>query len=139
MIRMPFFAAFALALPAAASAAPVSVDLSGLRPGGTLYVELQTRAQFMGADRTAGQIVQAPAAGSLSLDLGEVPPGDYALTVWHDDNGNGRFDVGEGGVPQDGLAMANAEGLRGLPTFDQIRLAIPAEGLRVPLVLTYGR
>jgi uncharacterized protein (DUF2141 family) len=132
-------AALALALPAAAQAGAVSVDLSGLRAGGTLYVQLQTRAQFMGADRAAGQIVRAPTAGTLSLDLGEVPAGDYAVTVWHDDNGNSRFDVDARGAPADGWATVHAAELRGRPTFDQVRLAIPAQGMRVPLTLQYGR
>jgi uncharacterized protein (DUF2141 family) len=132
-------AALGLALPAAALAGPVSVDLSGLRAGGTLYVQLQTRAQFMGADRTAGQIVQAPRTGTMSLDLGEVAAGDYAVTVWHDDNGNQQFDVDARGAPADGWATGNGAELRNRPTFDQIRLAVPAEGLRIPLALHYGR
>jgi uncharacterized protein (DUF2141 family) len=141
MIRFATFAtALALAFPAAALAGPVSVDLSGLRAGGALYVQLQTRAQFMGAERVAGRIVAAPAAGSLSLDLGDVPPGDYAITIWHNDNGNHLFDMDPStGAPADGWATVNGEALSGRPAFDQIRFAIPAEGLRVPLVLHYGR
>src|SRR5436305_9423799 len=82
-----------LAAPVAVQAADVRVELTGVRAGGTLYVQLQNRAQFMGNDRVAGQRVAAPAAGSVSVDLGEVPPGEYAVSVWHDDNGNQRFDV----------------------------------------------
>ncbi|HYI48974.1 MAG TPA: DUF2141 domain-containing protein [Allosphingosinicella sp.] len=141
MTRLSTIAAMlALALPAVAQAGTVAVDLSGLRAGGTLYVQLQTREQFMGPGRAAGQIVQAPPAGALSLDLGEVPAGDYAVTVWHDDNGNGRFDVDpRTGAPADGWASANAETLRDQPTFDQIRLTVPASGSRIPLALRYGR
>lgn|GEM_PF-3749518 len=73
------------------------------------------------------------------VDLGEVAAGDYAVTIWHDDNGNNRFDVGPRGMPKDGWAVANGEALRGQPAFDQVRLAVPAEGLRVPLALHYGR
>lgn len=133
-------AALALTAPAVAAAAPVRIELSGLRAGGTLYVQLQTREQYMGADRAAGRIVRAPAAGALNLDLGEVPPGQYALTVWHDDNGNSRFDVDpRTGRPADGLAVLHAETLRARPTFDQISFAVPAEGLALPLALQYGR
>jgi uncharacterized protein (DUF2141 family) len=141
MIRFSIAAALlALAMPVAASAGPVRVELSGLRAGGTLYVQLQTRAQYMGADRAAGQVVRAPAAGALSVDLGEVPPGQYALTVWHDDNGNSRFDVDpRTGRPADGIAMLHAETLRAQPTFDQISFAVPAEGIALPLALHYGR
>lgn len=141
MIRFSIAAALlALAMPVAASAGPVRVELGGLRAGGTLYVQLQTRAQYLGADRVAGQIVRAPAAGALSVDLGEVPPGQYALTIWHDDNDNSRFDVNpRTGRPADGTAMLHAESLRAQPTFDQVSFAVSAAGVTLPLVLHYGR
>lgn len=133
-------AALALAAPGAAGAGPVAVDLSGLRAGGTLYVQLQTRDQFLGPRRTAGQRIATPAAGALSVDLGEVPPGDYALTVWHDYNGNNQYDVDPGtGAPLDGWAAVGAGTLRARPTFDQVRVAVPAAGLRIPLALRYSR
>lgn len=141
MIRFSMFAAaLALSAATAATAAPVRIELSGLRAGGTLYVQLQTREQYMGADHAAGEIVRAPAAGALSLDLGEVPPGRYALTVWHDDNGNSRFDIDpQTGRPADGIAFANADTLRAQPTFDQISFAVPEAGLALPLAVHYGR
>lgn len=135
MTRLPLSAAAALALafPTAAHAGPVAVDLTGLRAGGTLYVQVQTRAQFMGPTRVGGRVVAAPRAGSLSVDLGEVPPGDYAVTIWHDANGNNRFDMGT-----DGWAMANGDRLRGQPTFEIVKLSISADALRLPLAVSYG-
>jgi uncharacterized protein (DUF2141 family) len=139
MIRLPLLAAAALALafPAAAYAGPVTVDLSGLRAGGTLYVQVQTREQFLGQARVGGRIVPAQ-AGSLSVDLGEVPPGDYAITIWHDANGNNQFDMGARGRPADGWAMINGERLRGQPTFDVVKLTIAADPLRLPAAVSYG-
>ena len=140
MTRCSMIAALALALPAAAQAGPVSVELSGLRGGGTLYVQLQTRAQFLGGERAAGQIVRAPAAGALSVDLGEVPAGDYAVSVWHDLNGNQRMEIDPtAAAAPDGWAMRNGEALRARPEFDQVSLAVPAAGARIPLALIYGR
>jgi uncharacterized protein (DUF2141 family) len=140
MTRRPLFfaAALALAFPAAAQAGPVTVDLTGLRAGGTLYVQVQTREQFMGPSRIGGRVVAAPHAGSLSVDLGDVPPGDYAITIWHDANGNNQFDMGARGQPADGWAMANGDRLRGQPTFDVVKLSIPADALRLPLAVSYG-
>ncbi|HKR25714.1 MAG TPA: DUF2141 domain-containing protein [Allosphingosinicella sp.] len=132
--------ALALALPAAAQAGPVSVELSGLRGGGTLYVQLQTRAQFLGGDRVVGRIIEAPAAGALRVDLGEVPAGDYAVSVWHDFNGNSRMEIDPtAAAAPDGWAMRNGEALRARPEFDQVMLAVPAAGASIPLALTYGR
>lgn len=124
---------------AGAHAGTVRVDLAGVRAGGTLYVQLQTRGQFLGPERSAGQLIQAPQAGTLSVDLGEVPPGEYAVSVWHDDNGNHQFDIDRGsGRPLDGLAPLPAN-LYGPPSFDQVKVTIPAAGLTVPLAMQYAR
>jgi uncharacterized protein (DUF2141 family) len=129
----------ALGTAVAAQAAPVEIDLTGLRAGGRLYVQLQTRDQYMGQARAAGRIVEAPAAGSLGLNF-DVPPGDYAATVWHDDDGNNRFDVDPAtGRPLDGWATINADKLHAAPTFDDVKLAVTAAGAKVPLALRYGR
>jgi uncharacterized protein (DUF2141 family) len=127
--------------PAAAEAGRVTVDLNGLRSGGTLYVQLQTRAQFMGADRAGGKIVHVAQAGSLSVDLGEVAPGDYAVSVWHDDNDNRRFDMdAQGGGPLDGWAIANgAEAGAGPPDFDRAKIAVAQAPIRLPMTVHYGR
>jgi uncharacterized protein (DUF2141 family) len=131
---------FGLAAPVAARAGDVRIDLSGLRGGGSLYVQLQNRAQFLGAERVAGRMIEAPQAGTLSVDLGDVPPGDYAVSVWHDDNGNHQFDLDPAtGRPLDGIASVNAEALQGPPTFDQVKISVPAAALIVPLVVRYGR
>jgi uncharacterized protein (DUF2141 family) len=127
--------------PAAAEAGRVTVDLNGLRAGGTLYVQLQTRAQFMGADRAGGKIVRVAGAGTLSVDLGEVAPGDYAVSVWHDDNDNHRFDMdAQGGGPLDGWAIANgAEAGAGAPDFDRAKVSVAQAPLRLPMTVHYGR
>jgi uncharacterized protein (DUF2141 family) len=133
-------AAAMLAVPAMAGAADVKVDLSGVRAGGTIYVQLQTRGQFMTNERSYGQIVRAPAAGPLSLTLKDVAPGDYAVTVWHDDNSNQKFDVDPAtGRPADGWASVNAETLRAQPTFDQIKSTVGDAALTLALPIHYGR
>jgi uncharacterized protein (DUF2141 family) len=127
--------------PAAAEAGRVIVDLNGLRSGGTVYVQLQTHAQFMGPDRAGGQIVRVAAPGTLSLDLGDIPPGDYAVSVWHDDNDNHRFDMdSQGGGPLDGWGIAKgAEAGAGPPDFDRSKVTVAQAPLRVPMTLHYGR
>jgi len=141
MIRLSILAAaIALPVPAAAQAGNVAVDLSGLRAGGILYVQLQTREQFLGQQRVAGRLIRTPAEGTLSVDLGEVPPGDYAVSVWHDRNGNSRMEIDPtAGANPDGWAMHNGEALQARPEFEQVRLTVPAAGMRIPLALSYGQ
>lgn len=139
MIRM-IAAAAMVAIPAMANAADVKVDLSGVRAGGTIYVQLQTRAQFMSAARSYGEIVRSPSAGAVSLTLKDVAPGDYAVTIWHDDNSNEKFDMDPAtGRPTDGWATVNAEALRGPPAFDLVKSTVGDTPLTLALPLHYGR
>lgn len=124
---------------APAHAGSLTVDLDGVRgAGGTLYVSVQTRDQFMQDRGTAGSVLSSPQSGAHRFSF-HIPPGDYAISVWHDDNGNGRFDKNESHVPLDGWALTNGGALRGEPTFDQVKTAVGDAATTVRLSMTYGR
>ena len=130
-------AALFVAVPAQATS--LNVHLDGVRAaGGTLYVSVQTREQFMQESGTAGTVVSAPREGSHEFSF-DVPPGDYAISVWHDDNGNRSFDMSDQHMPLDGWAMTNSAGLRGEPSFDEVRMPIGSEAATVRLTMAYGR
>ena len=132
-------AAAALACAASAAAAPLTVNIDGIEArGGTFYVGVQTEAQFMKNDGVAGEILEAPAAGSRSFTF-DLPEGVYSISVWHDVNGNGQFDMSEQGMPLDGWSSINAETLRAAPTFEQSSLALPAAGAAATLKVYYPK
>lgn len=132
--------AFALtALPMAAAAADVAVDIGGVRAAeGPLYVSLQTAAQFMQNEGTAGTIVQKPGAGMVSVVLPGVAPGEYAVSVWHDIDGDGVFDRAETGRPLDGWSMLNGADLRGAPTFESVKFTVTDKGAKLALQMIYA-
>jgi uncharacterized protein (DUF2141 family) len=139
MNRLSLIALGALSIAAPAQAANLTVDLDGVRAaGGTLYVTVQTREEFMQQRGTAGTVLSRPQAGAHRFGY-EIPAGDYAISVWHDDNGNGRFDKDESFMPLDGWAMTNSAALRGEPTFDQVRTPVGSAPASVRLTMTYGR
>jgi uncharacterized protein (DUF2141 family) len=121
-----------------ARAAPLTVDLDGVRGAGKLYISVQTRDQFMQDSGVAGSVVSSPQAGSHRFGY-ELPAGEYAISIWHDDNGNGAFDKDETYRPLDGWAMPNSGQLRGEPTFDQIKTVIGNAPASVRLAMVYGR
>lgn len=127
----------ALASAGAASAAPLTVNVDGIEArGGTLYVGVQTEAQFMKNDGVAGERIAAPEAGSRSFTF-ELPEGAYALSIWHDFNGNGTFDLAEDGRPEDGWSSINAGALRAAPTFEQASLTLTSGGTAATLKVIY--
>lgn len=132
------------AVPVPAMAGTVTINVTGLRQGtGDLYVSLQTRDQFMKPTGTSGEIVTRPAAGSRTVTLSNVPAGTYAISVWHDVNGNKQWDGEEAGGPGpfDGWAMLNGDTLRAEPRFEQVSFTM-GDGARtftLPVRYGYGR
>jgi uncharacterized protein (DUF2141 family) len=53
-----------------------------------------------------------------------VAPGDYAVSVFHDENGNGKLDTNFLGMPKEGVGASNdASGHFGPPRFDDARFS----------------
>jgi len=46
-------------------------------------------------------------SGSMEVCLSEQRPGTYAVAVYHDENGNGRFDRAWTGLPSEGFGISN--------------------------------
>lgn len=128
----------AILAPVAASAADVTIALSGVRAGkGPLYVSLQTEAQFLQNAGSYGEIIASPAVGAARVTLKGVAPGAYSVSVWHDVNGNGVFDRAPDGRPLDGWSMNNAGSLRGQPVFDEVKFTVGAAGASLDLPMYY--
>ncbi len=58
--------------------------------------------------------------------LRDVPSGDYALVVFHDENDNRRVDVNFIGIPREPIGFANAYRPKGPPGFERAVLRIEA-------------
>lgn len=64
--------------------------------------------------------------GQAVCIFGGVAPGEYAVSVFHDENGNGRLDRNFVGMPKEGVGASNdAAGHFGPPKFDDARFSYP--------------
>ena len=133
-------AAAALALTApAALAAPFTFTVDGVEArGGTLYIGVQTEAQFMKPEGIAGTTLTAPTAGTHTVTF-DLPAGDYSVSVWHDEDGDYVFDLDENGMPADGWAMINGQALAGAPTFEAVKITLPEDGASASAAMIYPR
>lgn len=136
--RIPSLITAAAILSTTATAAPLTVIVEGVEArGGPFYVSVQTEDQFMKNAATAGEIIPAVADGTF-VGTYDVPPGSYAVSIWHDDNGNGEFDSNEDGMPLDGWAMSGGP-LMGPPTFEDVSVAVRDVGPSESLTMSYHR
>ncbi len=76
---------------------------------GSLYVGIyNSEADFLKPEKAVlKKIVPVAAAGTLDLNLPELAPGVYALSCFHDLNGNGKLDTNLFGVPTEPYGFSN--------------------------------
>ncbi|KAA5801562.1 DUF2141 domain-containing protein [Alkalicaulis satelles] len=127
-------ASMAAMFGASAYAAPLTVTLDGVRWEGPLYISVQSEDQFMQEEAAASTMVQTPHPGAHNFTF-DVPPGAYAVSVWHDD-GNGVFDRDAYGRPLDGWAMSGEIG-QGAPSFEDVAISVGPDGASVTLQMVY--
>lgn len=91
-----------------------------------LYISVQNRAEYMKNMGSAGGIYKNVAGGTLTYSY-EVPSGDYAVSIWHDTDGDGVFSMDPATyMPLDGWGASGPE-LRGQPTFDDTKIKVAAD------------
>lgn len=75
------------------------------------------------------------AAGSLSV--GALPPGDYAIAIIHDENGNGKLDTFMG-LPREGVGFSRNAPIRfGPPAFRSASVPVTDAPQRQTIRLKY--
>ena len=127
-----------LAIPARAEPGTVAVTVTNVRSdAGHVLVALCDRATFLRETCRYHGRARA-AAGSVTVRLGGVPPGTYALQAYQDENDNGKIDRTLLGLPREGMGFSNGARMRfGPPSFDDAAVAIGPNGGALELRLTY--
>ena len=93
----------------AAGAADLTVTVSGVRnASGSVSAGIYNSASSFTKAPEAHVLVRIKAAqGSVGFTVHDLPPGQYAVTAYHDENGNGRLDFDTTGVPTEGYGVSN--------------------------------
>ncbi len=112
------------ALPATAGELRVRV-LGLASEAGTVQVALYNSAESYKVSKAlAGQFAPARKAG-VSAVFSDLPPGNYALAVFHDLNGNDELDSNLMGIPNEPYGFSrNARGRFGPPTFEDMSVVV---------------
>ena len=75
--------------------------------------------------------------GEVELVFEKVPPGTYAISVFHDANENGKLDSNFAGIPKEGFGFSNnAMGMFGPPSFGEAKFAFEGEK-KIEITLKY--
>lgn len=136
-LTAPILAAYIAVAAGSAAAADLTVTVDGMAGAqGNLMVALFDKAsEFPSGNRLKVQMVPA-AAGTVRLVFTDIPPGRYALSAFHDVNGNGRLDANMGGLPTEPYgASRDARGKMGPPAFDDAAVTLAAQPLSLTIHL----
>lgn len=91
--------------------------------------------------RVVGASLRAK-SGSQSIAFRQLPPGRYAIIVFHDQNDNGLLDENALGVPVEGYGFSNnAQGFLSAPSFNAAAITLPPsdETIDASISLIYPR
>ena len=125
---------FSLVLPLFFLAAPslagdLIVEIKGIRSSeGRVYAGVHQRVPDVKFPDGAGSMYAfnvVAREGSIQVVFKDMPPGDYALTAYHDENNSGEIDRNALGIPTEGYAFGNdAMGFMGPPKFEDTAVTL---------------
>lgn len=86
---------------------------------------LQGEGEFNGEREAVSAIKQRAIVGPISFSISNLPAGEYALQVMHDQNGNGKLDSNFIGIPTEPWAFSNnATGRMGPPAWKDVKFQL---------------
>jgi uncharacterized protein (DUF2141 family) len=110
------------ALVPVAQAADLTVTVDEIRNSvGSIYIAVyDSESSFMKPPNWKASSKASASKGRVQFVFHDLPPGTYAVSTFHDENGNGKLDRNLFGVPTEGYAFSNdAQGVAGPPKFAQ--------------------
>ncbi len=99
---------------------------------GALYESEETFMKSAQAEATA----KIDADGKASLTFENLSPGEYAVTVFYDENGNGELDTGFLGIPKEKVGFSNnARGRMGPAPYEKARFVLSPGSTEITISL----
>jgi uncharacterized protein (DUF2141 family) len=113
-VAVLYLVAFVASVPLQASepaTTSLRVELTGLAGAqGNLYIAVYDSDDTWLGDETVLEqkvvIADARDGELVSAEL-QLPPGEYALSIFHDSNNNGELDTNFMGIPKEPVALSN--------------------------------
>lgn len=119
----------------------IHVDVDGLRSdrGQVLCALFSSPADFpKKADRAVAHAKSGISARHATCEFEGVPSGTYAVSVFHDENSNGKLDTNFMGIPREGVgASNNAKGRFGPPKFSAAAFRHSAKRTNLKISMKY--
>ena len=113
----------------AQNAGELSITINNIYPvEGDIYIAIYDNDDdYMDIEKVAFQKIVAVEGESQTIMISDMPEGEYAVSVFHDLNGDGELDTNGIGIPSEPYGFSNdARGRFGPPKFRSTKFAFPA-------------
>ena len=108
----------------------LTVSIDNPPESGTVALVLFDSANSFGDLRDPAKVVRYELDGREKYRIEDVVPGEYALMVYFDENGNDRIDKNFIGIPSEPLGFSNRYAPKGPPSYSRAAFVLkPAETL----------
>jgi uncharacterized protein (DUF2141 family) len=113
---------------------PLSVRIVGLdSDAGTVRIALNDAQNYEGEGNVRAAALSIE-DGTTRWTIDNVPPGTYAVRLYHDKNDNGELDTNMFGVPQEAFGFSNdARGTMGPPDFEEAAFTVDSDSLSMTI------
>lgn len=102
---------------------------------GKVYVALYDSADTFLSKHLKGAVSEISALES-TVTFEDVENGTYAISVFHDENGNGKLDTGTFGIPSEPVGTSNnATGFFGPPKFEDAKFEVTGKKIELNINL----
>jgi len=124
-------------VPTLAGAATLEVRIDGLRAAkGHVLVALADSADAWDGKAQPRARMRHPVAGtSETIRFDDLPPGSYAISLFHDENDNGQMDKNIVGMPTEGYGFSQNPRVMRKATFEEARFEIAPDGADIVVEL----
>jgi outer membrane protein len=119
------------------NAADIAVRIDNPPASGQVVLVLFDSANTFADLRDPAMVVYYFLDGRDQYLLEEVPPGEYALLVYYDENGNNRIDKNFIGIPKEPLGFSNRYRPKGPPTYQRAAFELLQDEPRIFDVALY--
>lgn len=103
-----------------------------------LYISVQTEADYRSM-KGEGTILRQTTAGTITETVQLPAAGDYAISIWHDLDNDGRFSMNERYEVLDGWGSSGETLMAGAPTFQSAKISVPNFGAETSVAMIYPK
>ncbi|HEY5918465.1 MAG TPA: DUF2141 domain-containing protein [Chryseolinea sp.] len=120
----------------AQSSLEIHVDNIKSKKGSIQFGLFNSEADFL-KNPIEKRVIKSTGTG-ITVVFENLQPGDYALSVIHDENENGELDSNAFGIPKEGFAFGNnALGSFGPPSFEKATIKVGDQDVKQDIKLKY--